>query len=955
MRRILTIMMMFLIAGTMMAIPAKRTQFVHTQSDGTKLTLMLVGDEHLSYYLNVETNEKMVMAENGDFVKLAESDFLVRKQNATERRQMIETRRAERLARNTRKETRNGGPNKVGQFKPMYGEKKGLVILVNFTNKAMLSQHDQNCFDEMFNEEGYSKNGHIGSVHDYFYDQSYGQFDLTFDVLGPIELSGNLAYYGGNNSWGNDKRPGEMVKEACEAVDDLVDFNDYDWDGDGEVDQVFVIYAGYGEHASNNKDLIWPHEWDLLNSLGEKLYFDGAVVNTYACSCELSGSYGSSLNGIGTACHEFSHCLGYPDLYDIDYSDGDGMAYFDVMCSGSYNGPYGNGEVPCGYSAYERWLGGWLEPVEMDAPETYTDMPALNDEGVAYIVYNKDHTDEFMLFENRHTDRWFKYFGSYTAGHGLLITHVDYNENVWLMDGPNDDPNHQRVTWIPGDKIRSNYGSDNQTDFFPGTKKATRMNGTTHASCGAKWFNKENDSKTFPHELTNIKETGGLISFDFDGGNPDDGSRWSVAFDAGTGVCEVDTFTQAVWAEGVTLPEATSTVENWSFMGWSLSAVEETHVKPVVMAAGEVFVPATDITLYAVYCYSEEGFVEENMLYGSNPVINERAALVALNITSMPEKLEYTELDEFVKDGLAVSAVYEDETEREVFNYACSPKVIAADTETITVTYIEKGITATAEIPVVVNLLPRYTVVFNVNGEEKETVTETDYQGGVEVPVVDDVNDYKFIGWSLTNKEEENLDRPSLVEIADNRYLPAGDTALYAIYKREVIDEEAGPTVYEFDCEDEAIPTKFDSEGAIITMKYVDFNFIDVLRDDKCLQVKRATGKITASMPTPIISVSIVYEEDSPAKVSDMSSGQSFYLKSSPLKTAKITSIAVTCETVPDIYYTSVIPEQPDPSGIFGISDSAGAGDGMYNIAGQRVGKSYKGIVIRNGRKYVNR
>lgn len=958
MRRLFALFTMFLFVGTLMAVPAKRTQFVHTQSDGTKLTLMLVGDEHLSYYLNVDTNEKMILAANGDFAKLSETDFVARKDNALARRKMIEERRATRLVRNTRKDVQNGGPNKVGEFKPMQGQKKGLVILVNFTNKSMLSQHDQECFDEMFNEVGYSKNNHIGSVHDYFLDQSYGQFDLSFDVLGPIELSGNIAYYGGNNSWGNDKRPGEMVKEACEAVDDIVDFNDYDWDGDGEVDQVFIVYAGFGEHASNNSDLIWPHEWQLSYALGNPLTFDGVTVDTYACTCELSGAYGSSLNGIGTACHEFSHCLGYPDLYDTDYSGGNAMDYFDVMCSGSYNGPSRNGEVPSGYTSYERWIGGWLEPIEIDAPETYTDIPALNDEGVAYIIYNKDNTDEFMMLENRQSNRWFGYFGSSIAGHGLFISHIDYNAYVWANNQPNDDPNHQRVSWIPADKSYSTYNNGHQGDYFPGTKRVTRMNGTTHASYGAKWFNKENDSKTFPHELTDIKEDNGLISFDFDGGNPDDGSRWTVVFDAGSGECEVDTFTQTVWAEGVTLPEATSNIENWTFLGWSHVEVEETQVKPEVFAAGEVYVPANDTTLYAVYRYAEEGFAEENMLYGSNPSLNERAALVAVNISAMPDKLEYTELDEFVKDGLVVTAVYEDETEREVFNYSYSPKVISADTENVTVTYIEKGITATAEIPVVVNLLPRYTVTFNVNGEEVDCATEIEYQSGVEVPEVEDINEYRFLGWSVTPKETEDLEKPVLEEVTDDRFMPVEDTTLYAIFSREVIDEEAGPTVYEFNCNTEAIPTAFDSDGVIVTQKLVDFSFIDVLRDDSCLQVKRSTGLISAVMPTPIISVDIIYDEHSPAKVTDRSSGLLFNLKSSPLKTSKITSITVTCETAADIYYASIITEEDpdDPSsGILGISESENELGNTYNVAGQRVGNNYKGIVIRNGRKYIEK
>lgn len=45
-----------------------------------------------------------------------------------------------------------------------------------------------------------------------------------------------------------------MVAEACLwAHEQGFDFSKYDWDGDGEVDQVFVLYAGHGE-ASYDKD-----------------------------------------------------------------------------------------------------------------------------------------------------------------------------------------------------------------------------------------------------------------------------------------------------------------------------------------------------------------------------------------------------------------------------------------------------------------------------------------------------------------------------------------------------------------------------------------------------------------------------------------------------------------------------------------------------------------------------
>ena len=89
--------------------------------------------------------------------------------------------------------------------------------------------------------------------------------------------------------------------------------------------------------------------------------YNGVTINTYGCASELSGKSGSDLDGIGTACHEFTHCLGLPDMYDTQ-GDNYGMAYWDVMCAGSYND---NSHTPAGYTAYERWFSGWMEPTEL--------------------------------------------------------------------------------------------------------------------------------------------------------------------------------------------------------------------------------------------------------------------------------------------------------------------------------------------------------------------------------------------------------------------------------------------------------------------------------------------------------------------------------------------------------------------------------------------------------------
>lgn len=141
-----------------------------------------------------------------------------------------------------------------------------------------------------------------------------------------------------------DAHAGEMVAEACKAVADQVNFADYDWASDGEVDQVFVLYSGLGEAAGGSADTVWPHMWNLADSdYGQSLDIDGVRVNTYACSCEMTLDerigYKEVVDGIGTICHEFSHCLGYADMYDTSSygATNFGMDKWDLMDYGSYN------------------------------------------------------------------------------------------------------------------------------------------------------------------------------------------------------------------------------------------------------------------------------------------------------------------------------------------------------------------------------------------------------------------------------------------------------------------------------------------------------------------------------------------------------------------------------------------------------------------------------------------
>lgn len=406
------------------SVPAKRGVWrTVTLSNGLTIKARLCGDEHAHWW----------QAEDGscfDVDSLGKGKAVVPQELMSKARSRMAARRQTARRANAKKASQRIATNgNTGKFQ---GQRHGLIILVNFADSKFNTSKfgpTQTLYSRIANEANYGENNFKGSISDYFKAQSGGQFLLDFDVAGPVTLPYGYSYYGQNDDDGYDKRPTKMVREACQAVDGSVDFSKYDWDGDGEVEEVFVVYAGNGEHDTTNQpNLIWPH-MDNLANYHEELTFDGVTINTYACASELNGD--KTLSGIGTFCHEFSHCMGFPDMYDTA-SDGNnfGMGSWDLMDYGSYNG---DGYVPAGYSGYEKMVCGWTTPIELDKPMTVNGMERLADMGQTYIIYNKGNSNEYYILENRQQ----RGFDKYLPGSGLLIEHVDYDKDIWDWNAVN--------------------------------------------------------------------------------------------------------------------------------------------------------------------------------------------------------------------------------------------------------------------------------------------------------------------------------------------------------------------------------------------------------------------------------------------------------------------------------------------------------------------------------------
>lgn len=384
---------------------------------------------------------------------------------------------------------------------------KGLIILAEFADRSFQEAHTTELYHRMANEEDFVHElGFQGSVHEYFKEQSEGRFLLDFDVVGPVKLSLDYAYYGENDADGQDLRAGEMVAEACKLAAKLVDYADYDWDGDGEVEQVVVLFAGQGEHCCEDAATIWPHEYLLDDSdFGRSLHLDGVTISTYACCSELG--LDGNIDGIGTLCHEFSHCLGIPDMYDTEDNGCFGMSCWDIMDYGCYNG---NGFTPCGYTSYERMICGWKQPVTLTNEREVSNMQPLSDNGNTYIIYNRNSPNEYYLLENRQQVGWDRAL----PGSGLLVLHVDEDEDAWMENRVNTDPDHPRCTIFHADNESGTSLSQLCGDPYPYNGNDSLTVFSTPAA--TLFHTSERGDKFMPMAITNItQQENGNVSFHF--------------------------------------------------------------------------------------------------------------------------------------------------------------------------------------------------------------------------------------------------------------------------------------------------------------------------------------------------------------------------------------------------------------------------------------------------------
>ena len=518
------------------------------QADGTTITVILRGDEHINWYTTLDGVLLVQAADNSYYVgKVTKDGRLIATQQlaheaawrSSTERNLIDKQDKDKFysyvskvaeqsenSYNNRPLTRitvDSGYGGVPYF-PHTGSPKALVILAEFADTTFTIQNTKQVFTNYlmneghFTETAYAQNRNYKGVRGYFKDCSYGQFTPTFDVVGPVKLPKPQTYYGAENDNITD-----LMTDACNAVDNEVDFSQYDANGDGLVDLVYIIYAGHSANYRGNASTdIWPKSGTTILSKT----FDGKSIRRYGVSNELAGRENKkkekeTINGIGLFCHEFSHTLGLPDIYayktNAEDQNDQGMELWDLMDGGT---EVQGGRVPSPYLAWEREAMGWMSIDTLTTDCHIANLKTIDNGGKAYKILNPSAPNEYIVLQSIQKGGWYQGWGNGSYPKGLLVYRISYVSNkVNVFDFPNNVKGKPRVIVVPADgKVLSaqNAGGSWDTYITQHNEDLYPYNGVDSIK-GFKMFNEA----TLDRSIFNIVETDGAntenryVSFDF--------------------------------------------------------------------------------------------------------------------------------------------------------------------------------------------------------------------------------------------------------------------------------------------------------------------------------------------------------------------------------------------------------------------------------------------------------
>lgn len=337
------------------------------------------------------------------------------------------------------------------------GNYEVLVIPVEFSGHEFTAQKLTDL-ENVFNNQ---ENTGWQSVSSYYNTSSFGKLELSFKITEKVILSKDTTYYSRKNDNG-----ASILKEALDALDETIDFSKYDYNNDGFIDGIYIIYSApiygtddyyyvdnYYYDDSNEDDYYWAYvTWyeEEHDNPEDTTKYDGKYPYTYlfaSVDFMYDNNYTYFVNDemkldATTYIHETGHMLGLDDYYDYNEKMGSnqGLGGADMMDStvGDHN-------------PYSKLMLGWVKPTVITETQTITINPFESSGEFIMVLldYNSTYFSEYLLIDlytatglnklHADADNSLLYYNSEGTGasFGVRIYHVDstidnpYNENTY--------------------------------------------------------------------------------------------------------------------------------------------------------------------------------------------------------------------------------------------------------------------------------------------------------------------------------------------------------------------------------------------------------------------------------------------------------------------------------------------------------------------------------------------
>lgn len=118
----------------------------------------------------------------------------------------------------------------------------------------------------------------------------------------------------------------------------------------------------------------------------------------------------------------------------------------------------------------------------------------------------------------------------------------------------------------------------------------------------------------------------------------------------------------------------------------------------------------------------------EYLVFMENGNLVSAMKTTSIKVSSLPDKTDYTDTEEFDPSGVVILSIAQDGTEKEITDYTYD-KYVTTGSDIHTIRYIEAGIEYTVEVPITTRTLEMALIDFEYTVNEDRTYTITSWKG----------------------------------------------------------------------------------------------------------------------------------------------------------------------------------------------------------------------------------